>query len=73
MMAVMLRLAADSVAHLPVRLGPVVVPGPHRDVLGGLTLGAVSRSEDFVSGEEGTSTAGLATARYGQSDLPGIF
>ena len=30
-----LRLAADSVAHLPVLLGPVVVPGPHRDVLYG--------------------------------------
>ena len=30
-----LRLAADSVAHLPVLLGPVVVPGPHRDVLHG--------------------------------------
>ena len=27
-----LRLAADSVAHLSVRLSPVVVPGPHRDI-----------------------------------------
>ena len=28
----MLRLAADSVVHLPVRLGPVVVPGPHSQI-----------------------------------------
>ena len=27
-----LRLATDSVAHLSVRLSPVVVPGPHSDV-----------------------------------------
>ena len=27
-----LLLAADSVAHLSVRLSPVVVPGPRRDV-----------------------------------------
>ena len=31
-----LRLLADSVAHLPVLLGPVVVPGPHGDVLCGV-------------------------------------
>ena len=30
-----LRLAADSVADLSVLLGPVVVPGPHGDVLDG--------------------------------------
>ena len=30
-----LRLAADSVAHLPVFLRPVVVPGPHSDILCG--------------------------------------
>ena len=28
----MFRLAADSVLHLPVRLSPVVVTGPHGDV-----------------------------------------
>ena len=31
-----LLLPADSVAHLPVLLGPVVVPGPHGDVLYGV-------------------------------------
>ena len=30
-----LRLAADRVADLSVLLGPVVVPGPHGDVLDG--------------------------------------
>ena len=68
-----LRLAADRVPHLPVYLGVVVVPGPHCDVLGGETLSAVSGSENLLSGEDGASTASLATARYGQSDLPRIF
>ena len=69
----MLRLAADRVPHLPVYLGVVVVPGPHCDVLGGETLSAVSGSENLLSGEDGASTASLATVRHGQSDLPGIF
>ena len=56
-----LRLAADRVAHLPVSLGPVVVPGPHCDVLGRLTLSTVSGSENLLSGEDGASTASLAT------------
>ena len=30
-----LRLPADSVAHLSVFLRPVVVPGPHSDILYG--------------------------------------
>ena len=70
-----LRLAADRVPHLPVSLADVVVPGPHGDVLGGERDSAVSGSENLLSGEDGASTATaiIATARYGESDLPRIF
>ena len=52
----MLRLAADSVAHLPVLLSPVVVPGPHSYIGGLSTLSAVSCREDGVPGDDGPST-----------------
>ena len=68
-----LRLTTDRVALLPVYLGVVVVPGPHCYTLHIVIFSAVSGSEDLVSGEDGASTASLATARYGQSDLPRIF
>ena len=35
-----LRLTADRVAHLPVHLLDVIVPGPDSDLLGGVTLSA---------------------------------
>ena len=38
-----LYLATDSVAHLPVLLSPVVVPGPHSQAGAWSTLGTVSR------------------------------
>ena len=65
----MLRLAADSVAHLPVLLGPVVVPGPHSQTGHRPTLSTVSSREDGVSAQDGAATPPTGRAvGQGQTD-----
>ena len=45
-----LRLTADRVAHLPVHLLDVIVPGPDSDLLGGVTLSAAGGGENMMPG-----------------------
>ena len=52
----MLRLATDRVAHLPVHLGEVVVPGPDGEVLATKPDCTVSRCENQIPGEDAATT-----------------